>query len=217
MEGAWGEGWSECWPPGCIQSVKRITELLDGCDFSLLHLQEKISKNLSFTTLLLQRNVPVTLFLLYNDHENTFLAWLLGELVMGCTQYWTSALLRWEENHRNEALFNVGGNTHRTRRLQAMFFHISKNAWSAYIQLAALSAPRQGWGYISPDDSCTALWEGAGLDLEGMRRVQRGSRWRQMEAELKWKWTKKPPQQGHSGFKPTWCWRKSACFPEMCC
>ena len=29
-----------------------------------------------------------------------------------------------------------------------------------------------------------------GLDLESMRRVERGSWWHQMEAELKWKWTK---------------------------
>lgn len=163
MKGALGRGvfslWSECWPHGCIQSVKRITELLDGYDFSLLHLQEKISKNLSFATLLLQRNVPVTLFLLYNDREDAFLAWLLGELVMGCTQYQTSALLRREENNRNEALFNAGGNTHKTRRLRALFFLISRNAWDAYIQLAVLFTPQQGWGYISLDDSCTAHWE----------------------------------------------------------
>lgn len=51
-----------------------------------------------------------------------------------------------------------------------------------------------------------------GLDLEGMRRVERGSWWHQMEAELKWKWTKKPPEQGHSAFKPIRGWRKSAAF-----
>lgn len=37
-----------------------------------------------------------------------------------------------------------------------VFFHIPKNVWNAYIQLAVFFNPQQGWGYIAPDDSCTA-------------------------------------------------------------